>query len=106
PMQRRIQNSVFRMADCVVCNSRAAADQLARAGLSEGKLTVIPNGLPSEAFEVAAPALPPEPGVMRIGMIARMNERAKNHALFLRAATVVASRFPLAQFVLVGDGPF
>ena len=106
PMQRRIQNSVFRMADCVVCNSRAAADQLARAGLSEGNLTVISNGLPSEAFEAAAPALPPEPGVMRIGMIARMNERAKNHALFLHAAAIVASQFPLAEFVLVGDGPF
>jgi glycosyltransferase involved in cell wall biosynthesis len=43
---------------------------------------------------------------MRIGMIARMNERAKNHALFLRAAAGVARRFPLAEFVLVGDGPF
>jgi len=37
-------------------------------------------------------------------MIARMNDRAKNHTLFLRAAARVASRFPLAEFVLVGDG--
>ena len=106
PMQRRIQNLVFRLADCVVCNSFAAADQLAREGVPNAKLAVISNGLPPEAFQVALPALPSEPGVTRIGMIARMNERAKNHALFLRAAASVASRFPLAEFVLVGDGPF
>ncbi len=106
PMQRRVQNIIFRLADCVVCNSWAVTDQLAREGVPKAKLTVISNGLPPEAFLGAAPALPPEPDAMRIGMIARMNERAKNHALFLRAATIVASRFPLAQFVLVGDGPF
>ena len=106
PMQRRIQNYIFRWADCVVCNSLAAADQLATEGVPDTKLTVIPNGLPPGAFLEAVPALPPQPGVTRIGMIARMNDRAKNHALFLRAAGGVASRFPLAEFVLVGDGPF
>jgi glycosyltransferase involved in cell wall biosynthesis len=106
PMKRRIQNVVFRLADCVVCNSLAAADQLAKEGVPNAKLTVISNGLPPGAFQEAVPALPREPGVMRIGMIARMNDRAKNHALFLRAAARVASRFPLAEFVLVGDGPF
>jgi glycosyltransferase involved in cell wall biosynthesis len=106
PMQRRVQSLVFRMSDCVVCNSQAAADQLVKEGLSERKLNVISNGISPELFEVTAPALCPEPGVMRIGLIARMNERAKNHDLFLRAASVVAHRFPLAQFILVGDGPF
>jgi glycosyltransferase involved in cell wall biosynthesis len=105
PMQRRIQNFVFRLADCVVCNSLAAADQLAREGVPNTKLAVISNGLPPAAFQEAVPALPPEPGVMRIGMIARMNERAKNQALFLRTAAGLACRFPLAEFVLVGDGP-
>ncbi len=106
PMQRRVQNVAFRIADCVVCNSLAAADQLARRGVPEGKLAVIFNGIPLEAFETVAPALTPEPGVMRIGLIARINERAKNHALFLRAAATVANQFPRAEFVLVGDGPF
>jgi glycosyltransferase involved in cell wall biosynthesis len=106
PMQRRIQTSVFRWADCVVCNSLAAAELLARDGVPNTKLTVITNGLPPGAFLETIPALPPEPGVMRVGMIARMNDRAKNHDLFLRAAAGVASRFPLAEFVLVGDGPF
>ncbi len=106
PKKRSIQNLAFRMADCIVCNSLAAANQLEREGVPHPKLTVISNGLPAGAFQEAMPVLPLEPGVKRIGMIARMNERAKNHALFLRAAASVASRFPLAQFVLVGDGPF
>jgi glycosyltransferase involved in cell wall biosynthesis len=106
PMKRRIQSVVFRLADCVVCNSVAAADQLVREGVPHSQLTVISNGLPPAAFQEAVPALPPEQGVIRIGMIARLNDRAKNHALFLRAAARVASQFPLAEFVLVGEGPF
>lgn len=106
PMQRRIQSRLFCFADRVVCNSLAAAEQLARERIPNTKLIVIPNGLPAEAFLEAVPALPAQPGVMRIGMIARMNDLAKNHALFLRAAARVANRFPLAEFVLVGEGPF
>ena len=106
PMQRYLQNLAFRWADSVVCNSFAAAHQLTREGVPKAKLNVISNGLAPGAFQEAVPALPPEPGVMRIGMIARMNDNAKNHALFLRATARVASRHPLAEFVLVGDGPF
>jgi L-malate glycosyltransferase len=106
PMQGRVQNLVFHWADCVVCNSQMAARLLAAEGIPCAKLSVIHNGLDAEAFAVTAPALPPEPGVMRVGMIARMNDRAKNHALFLRAAARIANRFPGAEFVLVGDGPF
>ena len=43
--------------------------------------------------------------VLRVGMIARMNTRAKNHHLFLRVAARLCERFPALQFVLVGDGP-
>ena len=106
PKQRRIQNLAFHMADCVVCNSLAAADRLAKDGIPDRKLRVISNGLPPEAFHQAMPALPPAPGIIRIGMIARMNERAKNHDVFLRAAAEVSLQFPFAQFVLVGDGPY
>jgi glycosyltransferase involved in cell wall biosynthesis len=105
PVKRSVQNIAFRWADCVVCNSAAARDQLVSQGFPAAKLTVIHNGLPPAAFAPAAPALPPQPGVMRVGIITRMNERAKNVALFLRAASSVAQRFPLAEFVLVGDGP-
>jgi L-malate glycosyltransferase len=105
PRQFRAQAFVFRFCDRVVCNSRAAAERLLRHGLPERKIVIIPNGLGPELFAVAAPALPVSSGALRIGMIARMNARSKNHAKFLRAAARLASKFPNVEFLLVGDGP-
>jgi len=103
--QERAQAAVLRWCDKVVCNSRAAAARLGKLGLRENQLTVIGNGLPSEAFAQTEPALPVVPGILRVGMIARMNTRIKNHQLFLKMAARLAPRFPNAEFVLVGDGP-
>jgi L-malate glycosyltransferase len=100
------QQMVFQLCDRVVCNSRAGADYLhQRAGLPRRKLAVIPNGLPDAAFADAIPALPRKAGVVRVGMIARMNDPAKNHAGFLRVAARVALRHPQVEFVVAGDGP-
>ena len=105
PMQRRFQNSVFGLADCVVCNSWAAADQLARSGVPRKKLTVIGNALPSTALAPTPPALPRRPDILRVGMVARMNAPYKNHAGFLRIAARIHQRMPDVEFLLVGDGP-
>jgi L-malate glycosyltransferase len=105
PAQFWAQLLVFRMCDRVVCNSRAAAERLHQAGLRERKLVIIPNGLPERLFTQCAPAIPRRPGVVRIGMIARMNDPVKNYPAFLRAATRVAKELPEAEFLLVGDGP-
>jgi len=99
------QLMAFRMCDRVLCNSRAAAGRLRDAGLPERKLEIIPNALPEQLFAPCAPSLPRPPGVLRIGMIARMNDRVKNHGAFLRAATRVAAELPKVEFLLVGDGP-
>ena len=103
--QERAQAVVLRWCDAVVCNSRAAAVRLARLGLRESQLAVIANGLPPEAFAQTPPALPRPFGGLRVGMIARMNTRTKNHHLFLRMAARLRARHPELQFVLVGDGP-
>ncbi len=105
PAQFRAQNAAFRWCDVVVCNSQAAADRLLVAGLAAAKIAVIGNALPNEAFGDAAAALPKRPGVVRVGMVARMNHRYKNHSGFLRIAAQVRHRMPSAEFVLVGDGP-
>lgn len=105
PLQFRAQNAAFRACDRVVCNSRAAAERLKQAGVSADKLAVIPNALPDEAFKETTPALPRQPGVLRVGMVARMNDRSKNHAIFLRMAARLAPTHPSVQFVLVGGGP-
>jgi len=94
----------FQFCDRIVCNSRPAARILGDHGISEKKLVVIGNGLPEEAFTSTEPALPRAKGLMRVGMIARMNIAAKNHALFLEAAARIAARLPHVEFVLAGDG--
>jgi len=95
----------FQFCDRVVSNSRASARVLADHGIPERKLIVIGNGLSEEVFAPAAAALPKQSGVLRVGMIARMNSPAKNHALFLEAAARLAPRLPNVEFVLIGDGP-
>jgi L-malate glycosyltransferase len=93
PGQRRLQQAAFRMCDAVICNSRAASERLISAGL------------PEEAFDSSEPAIPRRTGILRVGMIARMNSEAKNHRVFLQAAAKLATRFPSIEFVLAGDGP-
>ncbi|MGO8796745.1 MAG: glycosyltransferase [Candidatus Sulfotelmatobacter sp.] len=101
----KAQSWVFRFSQRVVCNSRAAASSLRAAGLPEEKLVIIPNGLSEQAFASSAPAFPRQPGMVRVGMVARMNNPVKNHPAFLRAAAKLSQKFPAAEFLLVGDGP-
>jgi glycosyltransferase involved in cell wall biosynthesis len=105
PAQRRLQHAALSMCDAVVCNSRASAERLISDGLSESKIRVIGNALASEAFSAVDPLIPRRDGIMRVGMIARMNSLAKNHRVFLQASAKLACRFPSVEFVLAGDGP-
>lgn len=112
PRQFRAQAAVFRWCDAVICNSRAAADRLAEEGISPNKLVVVGNALPAEAFAPAPEALPRKPGVLRVGMVARMNAHYKNHAGFLRIAAAIHRiaaaihrDMPDVEFLLAGDGP-
>jgi L-malate glycosyltransferase len=102
--QSRAQAAVFHWCDAVVCNSRAARNRLIEQGLTK-RVVVIGNGLPPSYFADTPPALPRTAGVLRVGMIARMNALSKNHSVFLRAAARLRSRFPNMEFILVGDGP-
>ena len=105
PAQFRAEDWAFRMAHRVVCNSQAAAAQLAGRGVPASKLVVIANALPESAFLPAAPSLPPARNRVRIGMIARMGA-VKDHAMLLRAAArLLADNADGPEFVLVGDGP-
>jgi glycosyltransferase involved in cell wall biosynthesis len=105
PAQFRVQAAAFRWCDAVVCNSKAAADRLIAAGVAPSKVVVIGNALPAEAFAAAPAVQARRSGVVRVGMVARMNHRYKNHSGFLRIAALIHSRLPNAEFVLAGDGP-
>jgi glycosyltransferase involved in cell wall biosynthesis len=104
PGKRRALRLVFRLCDRVVCNSLAAAERLIHEGLPQRKVVVIPNALPEESFADVPAALPPNPGVVRVGLIARMNNPVKNQSLFLRAAAKLTRDAPQIEFLLVGDG--
>ena len=105
PAQFRTQQVAFRWCDAVVCNSRAGADWLAADGMSRNKLFVIGNALPDETFAPVDAALTRRPGVVRVGMVARMNARYKGHSGFLRIAARIQQRHPEVEFLLTGDGP-
>jgi glycosyltransferase involved in cell wall biosynthesis len=99
------QHALFRLCDRIVCNSRAAAARLQQVGIKPGKLAVIPNALASQVFAQTAPALPTAPDRLRVVMVARMNDSAKRHDVFLKAAARLAPRYRNIEFVLAGDGP-
>ena len=103
--QRRTQLAMFRWSDCVVCNSRAAAKRLVLEGLRADRAVVIGNGLPPSAFAETAPIATSRPGCFRVGMIARMNARSKNHEILLEVTARLRNRLPKFELVLVGDGP-
>lgn len=105
PMQFRAQLAAFHLCDRVICNSRAAATRLIEEGLPSRKVIVIGNGLPDEAFAEVQPAMPRTGRKVRVGMVARMNARYKNHALLLRAAARLRARFPDLELLFAGDGP-
>jgi L-malate glycosyltransferase len=105
PLQFRVQAAAFRWCDAVVCNSQAAANRLIATGLAPAKIAIIGNALPDEVFAPTLAVLPKRPGLARVGMVARMNHRYKNHSGFLRIAAQIHRRMPNVEFVLVGDGP-
>lgn len=104
PLRNKVQNAMFRWCDRVVCNSRASASRLQAGGLSARKLATIPNALPDAAFAETAPALASNPDALRVVMIARMNDPAKRHDIFLQAAARLAKKHPRLEFLMVGDG--
>src|SRR5439155_6671364 len=84
--QSRAQTAALRWCDSIVCNSHAAAQRLIAQGIREDRFVVIGNALPLALFAETEPALPRHPGLLRVGMIARMNTPSKNHAAILRVA--------------------
>jgi len=105
PSQWRAQAAVLRWCDSVVCNSRAAAQRLIEHGLREDQVVVIGNGLAPSAFAETPAAIPRQPGVLRVGMVARMNTPSKNHAAILRVAARLKSKHLTVEFLFIGDGP-
>ncbi|HLJ28088.1 MAG TPA: glycosyltransferase [Candidatus Angelobacter sp.] len=94
----------------IIYNSQVGAKQHEAIGYNAARRVVIPNGFDCQMFrpdqrarqEVRA-ELGVSDGSVLIGLIARYHPM-KDHLGFLRAAGMLASRYPLARFVLIGRG--
>jgi glycosyltransferase involved in cell wall biosynthesis len=74
-------------------------------GVSEDKITVIPNGIDLAAKQrMTEDLLPFGSNTVLVGTVARLAPR-KGIDCFIRAAVKIKAAVPHARFVVVGDGP-
>jgi glycosyltransferase involved in cell wall biosynthesis len=111
PRQRVVQRFVCKLADQIVVNAKAIKDWLVADGCAPERIVVIPNGLDFSRFEQVERTgtlhrefdLPA--GAPLVGVLGRLVP-LKGLEQFLRAAAVVARRFPSARFLIIGDEVF
>jgi glycosyltransferase involved in cell wall biosynthesis len=107
--QRRVQRYICKLADQILVNANAIKDWLVEDGYEADRIAVIPNGIDLARF-----AQPAQTGSLHrefrlpdnaplIGVLTRVKP-LKGIDDFLRAAAIIAIRFPTARFLVVGDG--
>lgn len=112
--QQRAQRIVCRLADRILVNAEAVKVWLASIGYDASRITVIPNGIDTSAFDA-----PREPGLFRaemgiapghsiVGVFSRMTQVAgvelKGISHFVESAALIAKERDDVTFVVVGDG--
>lgn len=113
PPQKFIETQIFKIADFIVANSQAVKNYLMTEGVSGAKIKVIYNGLDLKRLtpQIAGGKeiceklnLPLDEKIKFITLVANLRHTVKNQPMFLRAARQVINEFPLAHFVLAGEG--
>jgi glycosyltransferase involved in cell wall biosynthesis len=94
----------------ITCCSQVARDVHRAFGYASDKLVFIPNGFELDLFRPDPVArrrirneLQVSPGTQLVGMVGRFDPQ-KNHAGFIRAASLLHRRLPDVHFVLAGSG--
>ncbi|HET9361518.1 MAG TPA: glycosyltransferase [Vicinamibacterales bacterium] len=108
PMQMRVQQYVCRLATRVLVNADAVKDWLLDQGYDPARIVVIRNGVDLCRFN--APGDPDAirrelglaPGVPLVTVVSRLNH-LKGVEDFLRAAAMLADRYPTVHFLVVGE---
>lgn len=101
-----IDKLVLRKFDKVVAVSEPILDELRRDGISDERLSFIPNQISAEQFaagEATIRKLFREPAFI-FGTACRQVS-AKGVDIFLKSAAMVSKQFPNARFLVAGDGP-
>ena len=125
-LQRRDHASLMHLVDRLICVSQGSCSSYAAAGVPEGKLALIRNGIevPAERNDASRAAVDDAAGAgvrdaarhalredlgirssdRMIVTVARFT-RQKGHRVLFDAIPEVLGEVPPARFVLVGDGP-
>jgi len=97
---------ILRRFAAVVAVSDEVKRRLLKAGVQEGKIHLVRNGIDLRPFDNATPSLrknfvdnPPI-----VGLVGRLSTE-KGVDIFLRAAARVLTELPSTKFVVVGEGP-
>jgi glycosyltransferase involved in cell wall biosynthesis len=108
PAQKRVQRLVCRLAGCILVNAEAVRNWLISERYDPSKIVVIRNGVDLSPCSRATTSerLLGELGLFQawplVGVVSRLS-RLKGLEPFLEAAAIVATRFPAARFLIVGD---
>jgi len=111
--QEFVEKLAFGRAHTIVANSGAVKNYLIDNGVPDKKIKVIYNGLDLDRLTPRTLdrksicenlGLPPGEDVKLIVLVANLRHQVKNHPMFLRAAVEVVQKFPMAHFVLAGEG--
>lgn len=108
-LYRRIDLNIMRRLDHLIAVSHATKAEMVSGGVPAERITVIHNAIDTDAWA-------PKQGTNSfraelqlngafpvIGYVGRINQE-KDLDTWLRAAAMVAKKYPAAKFVLVGDG--
>ncbi|CAG0984276.1 Putative glycosyltransferase EpsF [Burkholderiales bacterium] len=106
-----LESRLSRVADVIIANSFHGRDDAVALGFDRNAITVIHNGIDTEAFRPdpdAGTGIRAEWGIAAfetvIGLVGRF-EAKKDHDTFLRAAAIAALERADLRFVCVGDRP-
>ena len=100
----RLDKFALRTFDSVVAVSPQVADELRKSGLSESRVEVIANGVPTPPADVHPEARLSERRHVVIGMATRL-VREKGIEDFLYAARLILSEDDSIRFIIAGEGP-
>lgn len=109
-----LERFLSRFADAIIANSVAGREHAVHVGYPAEVLHVVHNGIDTAVYRPEPEmghALRRELGMgereVLFGLVGRVDVM-KGHDIFLKAASVVAERFPDARFLCVGraEGPF
>ena len=108
-LYRRIDLMIMRRLDQLIAVSHATKTEMVAGGVPADRVSVIHNAIdtlawsPERSIDSFRAELKLNGAFPVIGYVGRINQE-KDLDTWLRAAAIVAQKYPAAKFVLVGDG--